>query len=196
MVKWAAMRVFQTGASGFIASHLVPELIGAGHRVIGLCRSDKGAAAFARVGAEAVRGDVDDLRLVRAAANAADGVIHAAFDHNPADPHRAAERDRRVVAALADSDRPLVVSSDTRLVRSRDGGHAAEADPHLASAEHPRAATEEAADALIERGGRVVVLRLSQVHDSRRKGRITWRVDLVLQLCFTSGRAESLGTST
>lgn len=176
------MRVFLTGATGFIGSYLIPELIGAGHRVIGLSRSDEGAATLFRAGAEVVRGDVDDLDRLCATARAADGAIHAAFNHAPADQQRSSEGDRRVVealgAALDGLDRPLVITSGTGLVRSRDGRPASETDAHVASSDHPRAATEEAADALIACGRRVVLVRLSQVHDTRRQGRITWHIDL------------------
>ncbi|KAB0676304.1 NAD-dependent epimerase/dehydratase family protein [Aureimonas leprariae] len=176
------MHVFLTGATGFIGSHLVTELVGTGHRVTGLSRSDAGIAALARAGADAVRGDVNDLPFLRAAAEAADAVVHAAFDHDHADMRRHSENDRRVVetlgAALAGSDRPLVVTSGTGLVRSGNGGPALETDGHLSSAEFPRAATEEAADALIAAGRHVMVVRLPQVHDTHRQGRITWQIQL------------------
>ena len=105
---------------------------------------------------------------------------HAAFDHGASEPQAASEHDRKVVAALgealAGSDRPLVVTSGTGLVRSRSGGPAVETDDHVASSAFPRAASEEAADALIDAGGRVMVMRLPQVHDTRRQGRISWHI--------------------
>src|SRR5271163_2576331 len=113
------MRVFLTGATGFIGSALVPELIAAGHRVVGLSRSDAGAEALARAGAEVVRGDVNDLGRLRIAAAAADGVIHAAFNHDFSNLARHSENDRKVIEmlgeALAGSDRPLVITSGTGL---------------------------------------------------------------------------------
>ena len=149
------MRVLLTGATGFIGSHLVPELINAGHHVVGLSRTDAGAEALARAGAEAFRGDVNDLDRLRAAAETADGVIHAAFNHDFSNLGRHSEEDRKVIEtlgeALAGSDRPLVISSGTGLVRSKSGGPAAETDDHVGSAEFARAASEEAADALIAR---------------------------------------------
>ena len=176
------MRVPLTGATGFIGSHLVPELIGAGHRVVGLSRSDAGTEALSRAGAEVVRGDVHDLDKLQAAAHAADAVVHAAYDHSPDSQERNSMADRRAVevlgVALAGSDRPLVVASGTALVWSRDGGPAIDSDPHLSACEHPRGETEEAADALSGTGGRAMVIRLSQVHDTRRQGRISWHVDL------------------
>jgi nucleoside-diphosphate-sugar epimerase len=170
------MRVFLTGATGFIGSYLVPELIAAGYQVVGLSRSDAGAEALARAGADVFRGDVNDLDRLHATAKDADGVIHAAFNHDFSNLARHSEQDRKVIEtlgqALTGSDRPLIVTSGTGLARSKTGGPAVETDDHVTSAEFPRAATEEAADALIARGGRVMVMRLSQVHDTRRQGRI------------------------
>lgn len=176
------MHVFLTGATGFIGSHLVPELVGVGHRVIGLSRSDAGDERLRRAGAEPSRGDVDDLDHLRAAAAAVDGVIHAAFDHDFSKLKEASERDRKAIealgAALAGSDRPLVITSGTGLARSRTGGPAVETDGYLPAAAFPRGATEEAADALTAEGGRVIVLPLPQVHDTRHQGRIAQQIAL------------------
>jgi nucleoside-diphosphate-sugar epimerase len=179
------MRVFLTGATGFIGSSLVPELIGAGHCVVGLSRSDAGAKALARAGAEVFRGDVNDLDRLRIAAAAADGVIHAAFNHDFSNLKQTSEDDRRVIetlgGVLAGSDRPFIITSGTGLVRSKSGSPAVETDDHVTAAEFARAASEEAADALIARGGRVMVMRLPQVHDTRRFGRITQHIQLARQ---------------
>jgi nucleoside-diphosphate-sugar epimerase len=176
------MRVFVTGATGFIGSAVVAELIGAGHHVVGLSRSDAGADALTRAGAEVVRGDVNDLDRVRTAAEATDGVIHAAFNHDFSNLKQHSEEDRKVIEtlgeALAGSDRPLVISSGTGLARSKAGGPAMETDDHVTSAEFPRAASEEAADVLITKGGRVMVMRNPQVHDTRRFGRVTQHIQL------------------
>ncbi|MGC2190746.1 MAG: NAD-dependent epimerase/dehydratase family protein, partial [Candidatus Dormiibacterota bacterium] len=137
------MRVFVTGATGWIGSAVVPELIGAGHQVTGLARSDASAAALAAAGAKVHRGTLDDLDSLRDAAAASDGVIHLAFMHDLAftgDFQGAADADRRAVAtfgdALAGSDRPFVIASGTlglargRVATERDG-HAP--DPALAA---------------------------------------------------------------
>jgi nucleoside-diphosphate-sugar epimerase len=179
------MRVFVTGATGFIGSYLVPELISAGHQVLGLSRSDVGAEALARAGAEVFRGDVNDLDRLRTAAEKADGVIHAAFNHDFSNLKQHSEEDRKVIEtlgeALTGSDRPLVIASGTGLARSKTGGPVVETDGHLTPAEHPRGATEDAADALIAKGGRIVVVRLPQVHDTRHQGRIAQHILLARQ---------------
>src|SRR5690242_48237 len=112
------MRIFVTGASGWIGSAVVPELLGAGHQVVGLARSDTSAAALAAAGAQVHRGTLDDLVGLRDAAAAADGVIHLAFKHDLAfsgDFPGAADADRRAVEtfgeALAGTGRPLVIAS-------------------------------------------------------------------------------------
>jgi len=187
------MRVFLTGATGFIGSYLVPELINAGHRVVGLSRSDTGAETLTHAGAEVRRGDVNDLDHLRTAAAAADGVIHAAFNHDFANLKQHSEHDRQVIKTLgetlAGSDRPLIISSGTGLARSKTGGPVVEADDHVTSAEFPRAASEEAADALIAHGGRVMVMRLPQVHDTRHQGRIAQHI----QLAQRQGRVAYVG---
>lgn len=179
------MRVFITGATGFIGSYLVPELIGAGHQVVGLSRSDKGADALTRAGAEVFRGDLNDLASLRVAAEGADGVIHAAFNHDFSNLKQASEDDRKVIETLgevlAGSDRPFIISSGTGLVRSKTGVPVVETDDHVTSAEFPRAATEEAADTLVAKGVRAILMRNSQVHDTRHQGRIAHHILLARQ---------------
>jgi len=187
------MRVFVTGATGFVGSAVIPELIGAGLHVVGLSRSDAGAVALARAGAEVFRGDVNDLDSLRTAAEAAEAVIHTAFNHDFSNLKQNSEDDRKVIETigevLAGSDRPFVIASGTGLARSKTGGSAAETDDHVTSAEFARAATEEAADALFAKGGRIIVVRLPQVHDTRHQGRIAQHILLGRQ----KGRVAFVG---
>jgi nucleoside-diphosphate-sugar epimerase len=180
------VRVFVTGATGFIGSYLVPELIGAGHQVLGLTRSDTGADALSAAGAEVIRGDVNDLDRLRSIALGADGVIHTAFNHDFSKLKQHSEQDRKIIQTLGEtllgSDRPLIVASGTGLVdRARTSGPAVETDDAFSSSEFPRAATEEAAAALVANGGRVILMRLSQVHDTRHQGRIAEHIKLARQ---------------
>ncbi len=187
------MRVFVTGASGFIGSFLVPALIKAGHLVVALSRSEATAEALTRAGAEVFRGDLSELDRLRTAAEPADGVIHAAFNFNFSKMKQNSEDDRKVIVALgevlAGSDRPLVITSGTDLSRSKTGAPVVETDDHITSAEFPRAASEEAADTLIAKGGRVMVMRLPQVHDTRKQG----RVSNFIQAARQQGRVAYVG---
>jgi nucleoside-diphosphate-sugar epimerase len=162
------MRIFMTGASGFIGSVVVPELIDAGHKVVGLARSDASAAALTAAGVEVVRGTIDDLEVLRDAAAASDGVIHLAFKGDVAftgDYRGAAEADRRAVDtfgdALAGTDRPFALASGViGLVRGRV---ATERDmPTIdGSPLSVRSATAQAALTFASRGVRSSVVRVS-----------------------------------
>ncbi|MFH8805079.1 SDR family oxidoreductase [Streptomyces sp. NPDC017936] len=166
------MRVFVTGASGHVGSAVVPELLEAGHQVVGLARSDKSAAALTAAGAEVHRGDLDDLDGLAAAAAAADGVIHLAFKHEAmfaGDFASAVTADLRAIEtlanALAGTGKPLVTTSGTMLLAFSGLKDAAtEADVIDAG---PRIDAENAVVALAERGIRSSVVRLSPtVHSS------------------------------
>ena len=174
------MRVFLTGATGFIGSAITADLIAHGHQVLGLTRSDDGARALAAAGAEVHRGSLEDLDSLKAGAAQADGVIHTAFNHDFTTYMANCEDDRRVIAALGSvlvgSNRPLLVTSGTGMGATAPGQVATEQDPPASSAMVPRAASEEAAVALGEAGVNAGVVRLPQVHDTVKQGLITYAV--------------------
>lgn len=166
------MRVFVTGASGWIGSALVPELLGAGHEVVGLVRSDASAAALTKAGADTVSGTLDDLDVLREAAEASDGVIHLAFKHDLAFSggfQDAADADRRTVEVLGDSlagsGRPLLIASGLiGLAAGRpsteDDGRTPEELSALPSGPRTRMGTAQVALALADRNVRSSVVRL------------------------------------
>jgi nucleoside-diphosphate-sugar epimerase len=156
------MRVFVTGATGFVGSAVVQELLGAGHTVLGLVRSDASAKGLATTGAAVHRGDVEDLDSLRAGASTCDAVIHTAFNHDFSKFKANCENDRRAIAALGDalagSDRRLIITSGTGLLAS--GRRTTEEDVPPASSANPRVASEEAAAEVAARGVKVSLLRL------------------------------------
>jgi len=171
------MRVFVTGATGFIGSAVVKELIAAGHEVLGLCRSDEKAAALAAAGGEVYRGSLEDLDGLKEGAARSDGVIHLAFNHDFSKFVANCEDDRRVIKALgsvlAGSDRPLIVTSGTAIAKTVPDQPAKEDNATIGSDVIPRAASEGAGAAVAADGVNVSVVRLPQVHDTARQGLIT-----------------------
>ena len=176
------MRIFVTGATGNIGSRVVKELIGAGHQVIGLCRSDDKAPALAAAGAEVYRGSIAEPDTLKDGAARSDGVIHLAFNHDFSRFVQNCADDRAVIQALgsvlAGSGRPLIVTSGTPIANTVPGQPAKEDNPTVGSNVHPRAATEEAAAAVAATGVNVSVMRLPQVHDPVSQGLITPAIGL------------------
>ncbi|MGO9604071.1 MAG: SDR family oxidoreductase [Candidatus Binataceae bacterium] len=175
------MRVFVTGATGFIGTAVIPELINAGHKVIGLARSDAGAKSLVEAGAQVHRGDLEDLESLRSGAAMSDGVIHLAFNHDFSKYAANCEADRHAIEALgsvlAGSDRPLVVTSGTA-VAFMPGRVATEDDPPVPSSMIPRSASEEATIEMVSRGVRATAMRLPQVHNRLKQGLITPLIEI------------------
>jgi nucleoside-diphosphate-sugar epimerase len=179
------MRIFVTGATGFIGSAIVPELIGAGHQVLGLARSEAGVRSLAEAGAQVHRGDLNDPESLRTGASMSDGVIHTAFVHDFSKFAEVCELDRRAIetlgAALAGSDRPLLVTSGTGIANAAAGHPSTEEDAPDSSHPIPRVASELAAASIAAKGVRVGVMRLPQVHNTMKQGLVTYAIALARQ---------------
>jgi len=156
------MRVFVTGATGFIGSAIVQELISAGHEVLGLARSDAAAKSLSTAGAMVHRGDLQNLDSLRAGAGASDGVIHTGFNHDFSKFRENYDKERKVVealgSALAGSDRLLIITSGIGLLPP--GRLATEQTMPASPNPNPRVASEAAARAVADRGVRVAIVRL------------------------------------
>jgi nucleoside-diphosphate-sugar epimerase len=186
------MRVFVTGATGFIGSALVRELIDAGHQVLGLTRSDAGAQALAAAGAQVHRGDLENLESLRSGAANADAVIHTAFIHDFSKFMENCETDRRAIEAMGDvlagSERLLIVTSGTGMGNGLPGRPATE-DHFDGNHPNPRKASELAAASVAARGVKVAVVRLPQVHDTVKQGLVTYAI----QVARTKGVSAYVG---
>ena len=175
------MRIFLTGATGFIGSHIIPELQGYGHQITGLARSDASAAALKAAGVDVLYGTLEEPASLLAGVEGAEAVIHTAFDHDFSRFAANCEKDRRVIAALGaalkGTSRPLIITSGTGMGSGDDGLPATEAVFNPAHP-NPRVASELAGNALLDEGVDVRVVRLPQVHNTRRQGLISYYIGL------------------
>ena len=189
------MRVFVTGATGFIGSAIVPELINAGHQVLGMARSDAGAKSLLAAGAQVHRGDLEDLESLRSGAAISDGIIHTAFNHDFSNFLANCEQDRKVIEAMGDvlagSERPLLITSGTGMGNAVPGQPATE-DHFDRNHQNPRKASEVAGASVAERGVNVSVVRLPQVHDTVKQGLITYAVRLAREKGVSAYIGEGL----
>lgn len=188
-------RLFVTGATGFVGSAVVRELLDAGHEVLGLTRSEEGAAALTAAGAEVHFGSLEDLESLRKGAALTDGVIHTAFNHDFSTFEKNCEDDGRVIEALGSvlvgSDRPLIITSGTGMGNEVPGQPASE-DIFSASHPNPRRTSEIAGAAMSQRGVDVRVVRLPQVHDPVKQGLITYAIDLAREKGVSAYIGEGL----
>lgn len=170
------MRIFVTGAPGFIGSELVPELIKAGHSVLGLTRSDAGAEKLRAAGAEVLHGNIEDLDSLRKGAADSEGVIHLAFNHDFSQFQKNCDDDRKAIEAIGEvllgSKRPFVITSGTAIAANIDGKPSTEDAP--TASWNPRAASEAAVKDLTARGVNISVVRLPQVHNTRKQGLVPY----------------------
>ena len=180
------MRVFVTGATGFVGAAVVNDLIANGHQVLGLARSDAGAAALQTAGADVHIGSLEDIDSLKAGAKAADAVIHTAFNHDFSRFVQSCEDDRRIVEALGDAlastAKTLIVTSGVGVV---DGFATEDSEP----GQHARAASEHAAAAVASRGVRTMIVRLPQVHGDGDHA----FVPLTINLAREKGQAVYIG---
>ena len=174
------MRIFVTGATGFIGTSLVKELIEAGHKVRGLTRSDAGAEQLKAAGAEIHRGDIEDLESLRNGATGMDAVINLAFDHDMSNFAQNSENEMKAIEALGAALEPgkvLLVTSGVAITSGGPGHVRRETDPALDSPEIPRRG-EQSARTVADHGVHVGVLRMSQVHDTQKQGLVSYLIQI------------------
>ena len=187
------MRVFLTGATGLIGTALVPELINAGHQVLGLTRSDAGAQSLLAAGAEVLRGNVEDQANLRNGAEQCDGIIHCAFDHDFSKFKENAKIEKDAIMTLGTtligSDRPLIVSSGLGLASPKRPVTEDVDEPAISPS--PRV-PEQVARAMSLQGVNVMVVRLPQVHNTEKQGLITTLIAVARQKGKSAYVAEGL----
>src|SRR6201996_1063641 len=170
------MRIFVTGAPGFIGSALIPQLLQAGHQVLGLTRSEAGAESLRKMGADVLHGNTENLDSLREGTSKSDGVIHLAFNHDFSQFQKNCDDDPTAMEAMREgllgSKRPLVVTSGTAIALNVDGKPSTEESP--TSSWNPRSASEAALKELTTRGVNTTVVRLPQVHDNRKQGLVPY----------------------
>ena len=186
------MRVFITGSTGFIGTELVKELVAAGHQVRGLTRSDAGEDQLKSVGAEVLRGDFTNLDCLRSGATGMDAVVNLAFNHDDLSKFaQSAEHEIQAIEAMGSVLEPgklLVVTSGIGITPGAPGQPRKETDPPAESAAMPRR-PEQAAHAVAARGVHVAIVRLPQVHDTRKQGLVT----RVIQIAREKGVSAYVG---
>lgn len=185
------MRVFVTGSTGFIGTELVKELIGAGHQVRGLTRSNEGEAQLRAIGAEALRGDLTDLECLRKGATGMDTVVNLAFNHDWSRFEQSGREEMEAIQTLGAALEPgklLVVTSGIGIAAGAPGQVRKETDPPVDAPAIPRR-PEQAARAVAEKGVHVGIVRLPQVHDTRKQGLVT----MLIQIARETGRSAYLG---
>jgi nucleoside-diphosphate-sugar epimerase len=177
------MRVFVTGATGFIGSELVKELLAAGHRVRGLTRSDAGVEQLRAAGAEVLRGDLQDLEGLRRGAAGMDAVVNLAFSHDWSKFAQNAADEIKAIEALGSALEPgklLVVTSGIGITSGAPGQVRTETDPPMDSPTNPRR-PEHAARAVAAKAVHVGIVRLPQVHDTHKQGLVTLLIEIARQ---------------
>lgn len=188
------MRVFVTGATGFVGSALVPELLHAGHQVLGLARSHEGAEALIAAGAEVHWGELENLESLRRGAALSEAAIHTAFDHDFSTFASNSEVDRRAIEALGNvfqgSDRPLIVTSGLPLTPDRP---TTEEDGLPSESGGSPRVSEQTALSLVGRGVRASVVRMPQVHDRNKQGLATFMIALAREKPVSAYVGAGLG---